>query len=185
VNVTVLIRTEDERLQIGDYVGDQLANLGFTVTRQYGISSVLSPIWRGSDPDLGTWSAYTGGWASTGISRDEGSNFGSFYTPLWAAMGILWAHYTPTPQFFADASALWYNDFTTIAQRVALFQEAIPLSMQDSVRIFLLDRTGFSPLRKNASVANDLAGGIYGCYLWAVTIHFQDPSTRVPIAPAT
>jgi len=184
VNVRVLIRTEDERLQMGDYLADQVEDLGFDVTRQYGSSSVLSPIWRGSDPDLGTWNLYTGGWGSTGVSRDEGSNFGAFYTPLWAAMGILWAHYTPTPEFQAVCDALWYNSFTTIPERTALFQDGFAWSMQDSVRLFVVDRTAFTPLRKNAAVANDLAGGVYGCYLWATTIHFRDAG-NVPIAPAS
>jgi hypothetical protein len=184
VSVKVLIRTEDERQQMGDYLGDQLVLLGFDVTRQYGTSGVLSPIWRGSDPDLGQWNAYTGGWVSTSVSLDEGSNFGAFYTPLWAAMGILWAHYTPTPEFQADADALWYNSFTTIPQRTALFRSALPESMADSVRIFLVDRNAFQPLRKNVSCAADAAGGIYASYMWATTIHFQD-SSGVPIAPAS
>jgi hypothetical protein len=184
VNVHVLIRTEDERQQMGEYLATQLATLGFDVTTQLGTSGVLSPIWRGSDPDLGLWNAYTGGWVSTSVSLDEGSNFGAFYTPLWAAMGILWQHYTPTPAFQADCDALWYNSFTTIPERTALFQSALPQSMNDSVRIFLVDRNAFQARRADTACAADAAGGIYGSYMWAVTMHFQD-ATGVPLAPAS
>ena len=185
VSVKVLIRTEDERYQMGDYLGDQLAALHFDVTRTYGTSGVLSPLWRVSDPDLGLWNAYTAGWVSTSVSLDEGSNFGAFYTPLWAAMGILWAHYTPTPEFLGNATALWSNDFTTIPQRVALFQNAIPQSMDDSVRIFLVDRNAFQARRADTACAADAAAGIYGSYMWAATMCFLNVTSGAPIAPAT
>ena len=124
VTVNLLIRTEDERQQLGDYLGDQLEGLGFNVTRQYLTSSELPPIWI-SDPADGTWNAYTGGWRSTSVSRDEGSNFGFFYTPLGGALPFPcpcpcwpWEAYTPTPEFLDVAAKLWHNNFTTIDQQV-------------------------------------------------------------------
>jgi len=183
ISLTVLIRTEDQRRQFGDYLVAQLQDLGFDAIAQYGTSSELSAIWLG-DPSLGLWNAYTGGWASTGVSRDEGWTFGGFYTPLWSAMGPLWQAYTPTPELLAVATKLWVNDFTSIAQRKALFEEALPLSMQDSARIFIVSQRAFQPLRRDVAVAADAAGGVYGCWLWAATIHFQN-TAGVPIAPAT
>jgi hypothetical protein len=182
VPVKVLIRTEDERRQFGDYLVAQLDDLGFDATAQYGTSSVLAPIWQDS-PEAGAWNAYTGGWISTSISRDEGSNFGAFYTPLWP-IADLWNAYTPTPEYLDVATKLWTNDFTSIAERDALFQEAIPLSMEDSARIFLVDRAAFQPVRTEVAVASDAAGGIYGSWLWGATIHFRDEA-GVPTAPAT
>jgi hypothetical protein len=182
VAVKVLIRSDGhERLDFGNYLVTQLNTLGFTATAQYGTSSDLSPIWRGN-PALGLWNVYTGGWIQTAISLDEGSNFGAFYTPLWSAMGPLWAAYTPTPTFLDVCTKLWYNDFNTIAERTALFDQAIPLSMHDSVRIWLCDLLAFQPVRANVAVASDTAGGISGCYMWAASIHFQS-ATGVPLAP--
>jgi peptide/nickel transport system substrate-binding protein len=117
VTVKFLIRNEDQRLDIGDYVGNQLEDLGFTVVRQYGTSGDLSPLWYGSDPADGLWNVYTGAWINTAVPRDEGYNFGQFYTPLWSAMGPLWAAYTPTDEFLAVATALWNADFSTMAER--------------------------------------------------------------------
>jgi peptide/nickel transport system substrate-binding protein len=76
-----LIRTEDERLEYGDYVANLLEDVGFTVDRQYKTSAEASPIWISSDPNDGLWHLYTGGWITTSINRDQGGNFDAFYTP--------------------------------------------------------------------------------------------------------
>jgi peptide/nickel transport system substrate-binding protein len=93
VTLIFLIRTEDQRKQIGDYIASQLERLGFTVDRQYKTSREASPIWIRGNPADGKWHIYTGGWITTEVSRDEGDNFGSFYTsrglpvPLWQRFG--------------------------------------------------------------------------------------------------
>ena len=185
VEARVLIRSDGhERKDFGDYLVTVLQDLGFASVAQYGGSTELSPIWRGSDPADGLWGVYTGGWIQTSMSLDEGSNFGAFYTPLWAAMGPLWQAYTPTPEFLDVSTKLWNNDFTTSAQRDQLFAQAIPLSMEDSVRIWLVDLLAFNPVRANVAVASDKAGGINGAYMWAPTIHFKNAS-GVPIKPGT
>jgi hypothetical protein len=97
-------------------------------------------------------------------------------------MGPLWAAYTPTPEFLEVATQLWYNDFSTMAQRETLFEEAVPLSMSDSARIFLDDRTSFYMQQADVALANDAYGGTEGSRLWAHTIHFRDGS-GVPLAP--
>jgi len=182
IKVKVLIRNNDQRLYIGDYVADQLEALGFTVERQYGGGGDLAPIWLG-DPKLGRWNVYTAAWLSTAVSRDEGSNFGAFYTPLWAEMGPLWAAYEPTEEFLEVATRLWWNDFTTMEEREELFEQAVPMSMEDSVRIFLDDRASYCPLHRNIALASDAYGGIAGSWVWGLTIHFQDED-YVPILPA-
>jgi len=185
VEMKVLIRIEDARKQIGNYFANQMEALGFKVTRQEGASAVLAPIWRRSDPDLGQWNAYTGGWVNTGVPRDDGTNFGFYYTDLGApVMGTLWSHYTPTAEFYGVAKKLYINDFNSVAERGTLFSQAFDMSMKDSCRIFLVDRLAFSPLRKNVATASDLAAGIYASYLWGQTIHFRD-ANGVPITPAT
>ena len=53
VTLIALIRLEDERRQIGDYVADQLEAIGFAVERQYKISAEASPCWLRGDPGRG------------------------------------------------------------------------------------------------------------------------------------
>jgi peptide/nickel transport system substrate-binding protein len=80
VEIILLIRTEDERRAIGDYLGDQLEAIGFTVDRQYKSAAEASPVWMGSDPNDGLFHIYTGGWITTVIPRDLSGNFSFFYT---------------------------------------------------------------------------------------------------------
>jgi peptide/nickel transport system substrate-binding protein len=171
--ISVLTRVEDERLQIGDYVGVQLESIGFKVINDYKTSAEAAPLWIFGDPADGLYHLYTGGWLTTMVVRDQGSNFAFYYTD----MGIpypLWMAYENTPEFYEVAGKLNINDFTSLAEREALFAEALPLSLEDSARIFLTDNTGFGPYRTNVQLACDAAAGIYGSQMWQHTIAFLD-----------
>lgn len=169
VNLIFLIRTEDERRAIGDYVATQLENIGFAVDRQYKRSSEASPIWVRSNPSDGLWNLYTAGWVTTAISRDDGNNFAFFY--LAGRYPIpLWNTYVNTPEFTDVCEKLEVNNFSTLAERDELFAKALPLAMEASQRVWLVDRKGFSPYRAGVKVATDLAGGIYTGALWPQTL---------------
>jgi peptide/nickel transport system substrate-binding protein len=172
VEIVALIRIEDERLEIGDYVSNQLEDIGFTVTRDYKTSAEASTCWISSDPAGGCFNFYTGGWVSTSISRDEASNFASYYTPL--GWGIpLWQAYDPSDEFFAVAEALANSDFETYDERIDMLKEVIPLSMEDSVRIWLKDDAGIATQRADLSLASDLSGSTYGAALWPYTLKYD------------
>lgn len=169
VTLIFLIRPEDERKAIGDYIATELEKLGFAVDRQYKRSRDASPIWMRGDPNLGQWHLYTGGWVSTAISRDLGGNFAFFYTD----MGLpypLWQNYKNTPEFYEVAKKLNTNDFKTLEERSELIRQALEMSMQDSVRVWLVDRVSFSAQRANIKVNADLSGSVYGSNLWAQTL---------------
>jgi peptide/nickel transport system substrate-binding protein len=104
VEISVLIRTEDERRAVGDYVATQLEAIGFTAIRDYKTAGEASPIWINGDPALGLFHIYTGGWITTSVPRDLGGNFEFFYTP--SGLGSpLWAAYTPTEEYAELADA--------------------------------------------------------------------------------
>jgi peptide/nickel transport system substrate-binding protein len=172
VTLIFLIRTEDERRQIGDYLAGLLESVGFTVTRRYGRSAELAPLWIGGDPAAGQWHAYTGGWITTLIDRDESSNFDFFYT----ARGLtdpLWQAYKPSPAFDKLAERLGQSDYTSVADRTKLFAQALELSMQDSVRVWLVSRLSVWPRRKEVRLVADLASGYSGSRLWPYTLRFE------------
>jgi peptide/nickel transport system substrate-binding protein len=181
VSINMLIRNNDKRLEIGDYVGNQLEDLGFTVTRQYGAGRDLAPIWQG-DPTTGVWNVYTGAWINTAVPRDEGANFANFFTPLGDPSSPLWSEYKPTEEFLNLATTLWNNAFSTLDERKALFEQALPLSMQDGARVFCDDRATFTPVRKNVAVAADAYGGVEGSMLWGPTVHFRNDA-GTPLLP--
>jgi peptide/nickel transport system substrate-binding protein len=172
VSLIILIRTEDNRRPIGDYVANELESIGFTVDRQYKTRTEASPIWSQSDPAEGLWHIYTAGNINTQIARDEGTNFSGYYTAR-AGSSPIYQAYTPSPEFDEAALALEGNQFTSLEERRQLFDTALRLSMEDSVRIFLVDETSFSPRVKDLSVASDLAGGAQGSLIWGQTIRFE------------
>lgn len=173
VNLICLIRIEDERRQMGDYVAGQLEDIGFETTRLYRTGAESSPIWMNSDPNLGLFHVYTGGWVTTAIARDQGTNFMYYYTNVGRSEP-LWQAYTNDPEYYANAEKLWNNDFNTMAERKDLFEACMWGAMKESHRVWMVDRTAFSPFVKNFVVAADVAGGIYGSAAWAWTAHFKN-----------
>jgi len=173
VTIIFLIRVEDQRRAIGDYVASQLEKLGFTVDRQYKTSREASPIWIRGNPADGRFHIYTGGWITTLVSRDESDNFGFFYTPR-GGMGPLWSAYKPSPEFDYVAGRLWARDFTSIEERNELMKKALELSMEDSVRVWLVSQVAPWPARKEVSLTYDLAAGFSGARLWPYTIRYVD-----------
>jgi len=160
VIVIILIRTEDKRKDIGDYIANQLEVIGFTVDRQYKTNSQARPIWMESDPYEGIWHLYTGGWVSN-LSRNDGGNFTFYYTPEGNPIP-LWQAYTPTPEFHKVADQLSTFDFASTQERDDLFDQALWMAMQDSVHVWLVDLKCITPRRFELSVASDLADGVSG-----------------------
>lgn len=173
VTLIFLIRVEDQRRGIGDYVASQLEKLGFTIDRQYKTSREASPIWIRGNPEDGKWHLYTGGWITTLVSRDESDNFGFFYTSRGMPVP-LWQAYTPAPEFDYVAGRLWNRDFRTIEERDELMRKALELSMKDSVRVWLVSQTAPWPARKDVSLTYDLAAGFSGARLWPYTLRYVD-----------
>ena len=168
-----LIRVEDERLEIGDYVSNLLEDIGFEIQRDYKTSAEASPCWLRGDPEEGCAHFYTGGWVSTQISRDAATNFSFFYTPDGLPFPP-WQAYSPSDEFYEVSSRLNNSDFATMDERAELMARAADLALVDSQAIWLKDDTGVAPHAANVSLASDLSGSIYGSRLWSQTIRFTD-----------
>jgi len=172
VKIIFLIRVEDARRPIGDYVASQLEKLGFEVERVYGRSAELSPLWMQGDPAEGRWHIYTGGWITTMIARDESDNFGFFYTKL-GLPSPLWQAYENDPEFYIVAERLWNRDFKSMEERDELMRKALWLSMKESQRVWLVHLTSVWVRNPELLLAADLSGGYSGSRLWPYTIRFE------------
>jgi len=117
-------------------------------------------------------SFYTGGWITTAISRDDGTNFAYFYTKLGSG-SPLWQAYQNNPDYYDVSEKLWNNKFSTMAERDDLFRKAMTLAMEDGNRVWLIDQVSFSPYSAKVQVAYDLAGGISGTPLWPLTVQIK------------
>jgi peptide/nickel transport system substrate-binding protein len=169
VEIIALIRTEDERMEVGDYVASLLEDVGFTVTRDYRTAAEASPIWLGADPTTGQFHFYTGGWITTVVDRDQSGNFDFFYTPR-GRPDPTWQAYTPSPEFDEVADRLNRSDFRSMEERHELMARALELSLQDSTVIWTVDQASITPHRGDITVAADLAGHIAGAWLWPYTL---------------
>jgi peptide/nickel transport system substrate-binding protein len=173
VTLIFLIRIEDTRLEIGNYVANQLEAMGFTIERVERTSGELSPLWISSDPAECQWNLYTGAWSQTAISRSDTDNFDFFYT----SRGVPWPSwqvYEPTPEFDALSLRLFNNDFATLEERDALMAEILPLAAEYSTRVWVTSRTTLVPFSDEVSVTTDLAAGVSGAGIWAKTVRFID-----------
>ncbi len=171
VSLIGVIRTEDERNEVGDYVSNVLEDLGFTVDRQYKTSSEASPLWLQSNPADGLWNFYTGAWITKWLLRDESSQFDFLYTSR-GMPSPLWEAYTPTEEFDTLADRLNRGDYNTMAERKEMFERAMELSLEDSVRLNLVDVMSYTPMSSQVQVAGDLAAGIQSSMLWASTLRY-------------
>lgn len=177
VSLIFLIRVEDERREIGDYVATLLEDLGFVVDRQYKTAAEASPLWISGNPADGKWHIYTGGWVTTVVSRDQAGNFNFFYTPR-GRPDPLWQAYKPTEEFDQIADRLARREYRTIDERQQLFARALELALADegagSVRVWLTNETNRWARKENVRIATDLAGGFSGSWLWPYTTRFTD-----------
>jgi len=172
IKLIFVIRTEDNRRPIGDYFASQLESIGFTVERLYKNRTEASPYWIQSDLAEVTWSVYTAGWIASNITRDEGSQFSSYFMPR--GFGIpLWQAYTPPAEFDDVSLKLESNDFQNLDERRALFEKALPYSMSEAYEIWVVDEASFSPRVSDLSVSSDLAGGTAGSFTWAQTLRWN------------
>ena len=168
VELLFVIRTEDERQEIGDYISAELEDIGFEVDRLYRTAGEASPLWIGSAPSEGNFHLYTGGWITTVVSRDQAANFDFFYTPRGIG-APLWQAYEPSDAFDDIADRLARREFSTLEERKDMFAEALELAMEDSVRMWLVDQQSFTPMQPEFQVAADLGGGVSGAFLWPFT----------------
>ncbi len=177
VTLEFVIRNDGDgtRKPLGDYVANQLEALGFTVTRDYKKSSEASPIWIGSDPADGKWNIYTAGWLSPGLARDEGNSFQQMYAPdSQQSLAVFIANKSIDPTFQKVADDLANHTYTSIQQRHDEMVQALTLSMQDSLQVFLIDQQSYSPMAKNVQVTYDLASGIEAAQMNPYNMRFTD-----------
>ena len=177
VTLIFIIRTEDERTPIGDYVATQLESVGFTVDRQYKARGEASPIWANSDPNEGQWNLYTEGWINNVISRDDGGNFPFYYADFGGCCGNgsnYWTAENLGQEFYDVSTKLFNNEFSNFEERGELFKEALDLSMQNGYHTWIIDTQAFIAQRKELTVASDLAAGVSASPLYPFTVRLGD-----------
>jgi len=180
VTLTLLIRNDSDgtRVPIGDYVANQLESIGFATDRQYKRSSEASPIWvQGNPADAadGVFHIYTGAWSATAISRNEADNFQFFDCPTSAyGYTALWQANNPSEEYCALADKLAYTQFDSPEERLEALNTILPMGMEESMTLWLIDGKNFTPYASHLSVTYDLAAGVDGSQIWPYTLRETD-----------
>ncbi len=176
VTLTFLIRNDGDgtRLPQGEYFAGQLEALGFTVNKVENKSSVLSPIWIGSDPAAGQWNIYTAGWSSSGLSRDEKGIFQEMYLPDSVDGYPYTSANVPDPVFQTVGDNLANANFTTLQQRHDLMAQALPLALKDSLQVWTVDLQTYDPFDCKLQVSADVGAGVESTKMSPYTMHIKD-----------
>ncbi len=165
ISIIFLIRPEDERKDIGDYVADQLDLLGLTVVRDYKPSAQAYRLWGAMGPTKrGEWHIYTGGWAHTAITAYLDDDPWFMYS---ADNCPLFEEFDAPPLLREAMDKLNNGDYKSQDDRNELIKRINDIWLQDGVHIWIIDlyRT-YASSSKLGTNAYDLYGGLQN--LWAL-----------------
>lgn len=157
VTLTVVIRTEDARREIGLYIADVLEDLGFLVDRQLRTGGGAFAIVYDGPPDTGAWHLYTEGWAATALSAWADSDPFFFYNGDFGSR--IWLQYRGDPELVDVAEALFFAEYTSLEERQSLTRRASELVLKNSVRVWLFAGATFAWSERVHSFVYDLSGG--------------------------
>lgn len=176
VTINFLIRVEDERREIGDYVANLLEQIGIKVNRVYIERGQVFKLVYGADPRTLDWHIYTEGWVSTAespwVEWDIAWYYAGWYyglLPTWA--NLYWA-YTPelekslwneTIQEFIETESLkLVQGVYTGDEYWNIAKELIKAGIEEGHRVFLTENVQFFVVNKR--VENLVPGRSTGLY---------------------
>ena len=162
VVLKIIIRIEDERRNVGDYISDILEGLGFTVDRQYKTGGAAFPIAYYGPADTGAWMIYTEGIANLAtVAWDDAAPWNYFVGDAFGDNVFTVSNYKPAAPLLNAANKLFYSNYSSLAERQSLVRTAVNESLKDSVRVFLVNNAVFAYSRRVSSFVYDLSGGTW------------------------
>ncbi|MEM4173858.1 MAG: ABC transporter substrate-binding protein, partial [Candidatus Caldarchaeum sp.] len=170
VTIKFIIRTEDERREIGDLVASELEKTGFTVERIYlPFAQAVARVYT-TDPQEFQWHVYTEGWGRGALEKYDTSSVNQFCSPWlgnmpgWQELGF-WQY---SNQLLDDVGQkIFKGQYSGRDERDKLYLQALRECMSESVRVWVAVVLQSTPLAKNmAGITEDLAAGARG--LWTL-----------------
>jgi peptide/nickel transport system substrate-binding protein len=170
VAVKILIRQDDVKKEsMGELLASELEKIGFTVQRDYGDLNKANTVVYASDPKNLQWQLYTEEMAGT-------SAFVKYNPIIPAQMYAPWLSGMPgsqNPAYWNYQNAtldeatqkIAFFNFTSEEERNQLVNEAIKMGIQESVRIFVAQKTdSFVSSASVQGLVNDFGAGITSKY---------------------
>lgn len=158
VNIIILIRNDDTlRTDIGEYVAQQLEQLGFSVVRQYVSQSEGNTLWAAGDPTEGLWHIYTGRRTFDSALLNQENVFADYYTSLGANSHIpLYGLFDTDEEFSQNALLLAEGGYESLEQRDEIMSSLISKCNDYSYRIWIADELAYYPYSSKIEFANTM-----------------------------
>ena len=141
IDLKFIVRTEDERWDIGNDLRANLETLGFSITlvpMQFG--PAIFTVY-GTDPQLFQWHMYTEGWGRGAPQRYDFGNINSMCSPWlgnmpgWQEVGF-WQY--ESQELDDLGQRIFTGDFNGLEERNRLYVEATEACLEESVRIWVV-----------------------------------------------
>jgi peptide/nickel transport system substrate-binding protein len=170
VVVKILIRQDDApRKSMGEIIASELDEIGFTVEKEYGDLNKANTVVYGSDPQDLKWHIYTEGFAGTAVFVKynpiiPAQMYGPWLSRMPGALNpAYWSYQNTTLDKLTQRIALF--NFTSEEERNGLVRDAVKMGIQESVRIFVAQKTDpFVASSKISGLVNDFGAGITSKY---------------------
>jgi peptide/nickel transport system substrate-binding protein len=166
----VLIRSDDlQRKVLGELVSNELAQVGFTIIKDYSDLNKAVTLTQGSDPQDFLWHVYTEAFSgSTSFTKYNDAIVAQMYAPWYANMPGnqnpgFWQYQNSTLDKLTQP--LVFSNFSSENERNTLLNEATKMGIEESVRIFLVKNV--DPYAVSSSITglvNDYGAGITSKY---------------------
>lgn len=152
VTVKFIIRTEDERREIGDVLAAEMEKVGFKVERLYREFGPALKILYETDPKEFQWHLYTEGWGRAATVRYDTGTINQMYAPWWGNMpgwqeAGFWQY--EHPQIDELGKRIYRMEVSSKEERDAAYREAARLGLEESVRIYVVNELRTFATNKN------------------------------------
>jgi peptide/nickel transport system substrate-binding protein len=181
ITVTLIIRPEDERKDLGYTFNTELPKLGInTIPLEKPFREAI-PLVYGTDPAEFQWHVYTAGWGKGGIEKYDSATIAQFcapwlgWMPGWGEPG--WWNYR-YPEIDELTLRIYTGDYTSREERDELYRRASELCILESVRIWVMTRLDAYPVRVEVKgVTKDLGAGLRG--IWNLREMYREDRTTL------
>jgi len=163
IKIKFIIRTEDERKDIGDLLATELERLGFTVDRMYmEFGEAINIVYASNPADL-KWHLYTAGWGKSGISK---------WGVVWLNQQAPWYGWLlagPQPGYWMYKNAtmdelsqkLLLGQFKSKEEYMEMHRRAAEINLVEAVRIWVVTTMdAFPAVTTLKGVTQDLGAGL-------------------------
>lgn len=167
IRLKFVIRTEDERKDLGDMLATELERLGFEVDRMYmEFGEAISTAYF-TDPAEHRWHLYTEGWSKSAIDRWDPWQLAQFHAPWVGFMpGMLvpdwWNYRNSTIDELTQNLCL--GKFSSKEQYVSEFRKAVEMSLQEAVRVWIAMSGAYPVVSSMKGITLDLGAGLRPLY---------------------